>query len=224
MTTTRLWRLAGALVLAHVVLLFAGVALEQSPVLGDSRPRVVAALVRSSMTTVLTGGFLQYLACLVFLVGAVLLVRLLRGSTETSGWLASSAGAAAVTYAAVTIATGFAAGAAALYNGHSGAPLATVIAVNDVRNFGFFLSLGVLGVFTLAVAGAIHAGDLLPRWVAYSGYVIGTLCIAAIPAQPWDAVNVVNLVWLVWFVALGIVALRGPRPAPADVRAVPVGA
>jgi hypothetical protein len=224
MTTTRLWRLAGGLVLAHVVLLFAGVAFEKSPVLGDSRTNVVAALMRSSVTTAFTGGFLQYLAFLVFLVGAMLLVRLLRGSTETSGWLASSAGAAAVTYAAVTIATGFAAGAAALYDGHHGAPLATVTTVNDVRNFGFFLSLGVLGVFTIAVAGAVHAVGVLPRWVAYSGYVVGTLCVAAIPAQPWGAVDSVNLLWLIWFLAVGIVALRGPRSVPVRVPAVPVGA
>ena len=49
---------------------------------------------------------------------------------------------------------GLAAGAAALYDGHHGAPLATITTVNDVRNFAFFLSIGVLGVFTLAVAGA----------------------------------------------------------------------
>jgi hypothetical protein len=224
MTTARLWRIAGALALAHVVLLFAGVALEKSPLLGDTRAHVEAALVRSSMATVFTGGFLQYLAVLVFLAGAMLLARLLRGTSETSAWLASSAGAAAVTYVAVTVATGFAAGAAALYGGHHGAPLATLTTVNDVRNFGFFLSLGVLGVFTLAVAGAVRTSGALPRWVAYTGYLVGTLCLVAIPAQPWDAVNVVNLGWLVWFLAVGIVALRGPRPAAVPAQAVPVGA
>jgi hypothetical protein len=224
MNTTRLWRIAGALALGHVVLLFAGVALETSPLLGDTQARAEAALVRSSMATVFTGGYLQYLAVLVFMAGAVLLARLLRGTSEISGWLASSAAASAVTYVAVTIATGFAAGAAALYDGHHGAPLATVTTVNDVRNFGFFLSLGVLGVFTIAVAGAVHSSGALPRWVAYTGYLVGALCILAIPAQPWDAVNVVNLVWLVWFLTVGIVALRGPRSAALPDRAVPVGA
>jgi hypothetical protein len=224
MTTVRLWRLAGALALAHVVLLFAGVALEKSPLLGDSTSHAEDALVRSSMATVLTGGFLQYLAVLVFLAGAMLLARLLRGTSEASAWLASTAGAAAVTYAAVTLATGFAAGAAALYDGHHGAPLPTATTVNDIRNFGFFLSLGVLGVFTLAVASAVRSSGALPGWVAYTGYVVGTLCILAIPAEPWNAVNIVNLMWLVWFLAVGIAAVRGPRPAPVPIRAVPVGA
>lgn len=221
MTTARLWRIAGGLVLAHVVLLFAGVALETSPLLGDSAAHVEAALMRGSMAPNLTGGYLQYLAVLVFMVGAMLLARLLRGDSEGSRWLASCAGAAAVTYAAVSVATSSAAGAAALYDGHHGAPLATVTTVDDVRNFGFFLSLGVLGVFTLGTAAAVRMSRLLPRWVAYTGYVVGILCIAAIPAQPWGAVDIVNLGWLIWFLAVGIAALRGPRaatvPAAAEV-------
>jgi hypothetical protein len=224
MTTVRLWRLAGALALAHVVLLFAGVALEKSPLLGDSTSHAEDALVRSSMATVFTGGFLQYLAVLVFLAGAMLLARLLRGTSETSAWLASTAGAAAGTYAAVTVATGFAAGAAALYDGHHGAPLATITTVNDVRNFAFFLSVGVLGVFTTAVAGAVHATRILPTWLAYTGYVVGPVCIAAVPAARFGAIDSANLLWLVWFLAFGVAALRGPRSAAAPVVAVPVGA
>jgi hypothetical protein len=216
-SNNRLWKVAGGLVLAFVALVFGGTALETSLLLGDPSSSVRAALVESSMAKVFTGGYIEYLGFLVFLVAATLLARLLRGTGETSGWLSSTISAAGVGYTTVTIASGFAAGAAALYDGHHGASLETITAVNDVRNFGFFMSVGLLGVFTLAVAGAIQATGALPRWLAWSGYVIGVLNIAAVAAVAWDAVNEVHLIWFLWFVTLGVVALRGPR----TVRAVP---
>jgi hypothetical protein len=220
----RLWRLAGALALAHIVLMFGGLALEQTPMLGASAADTTAALVRSPLSTEFAGGYVEYLGFLVFLIGALLLARLLRGTSEISGWLAACIGGTAVTYTAVTVATGFAAGAAALYNGHHGAPLATITTVDDVRNFAFFLSVGVLGVFTMAVAGAVHATRTLPRWLAYTGYVVGPVSIAAVPLARWGAMDSANLLWLVWFLALAVAALRGPRSVPAAVPAVPVGA
>ena len=172
----------------------------------------------------MAGGYVEYLGFLVFLVGALLLARLLRGTSEISGWLAACIGGTAVTYTAATIATGFAAGAAALYDGHHGAPLATITTVNDVRNFAFFLSIGVLGVFTLAVAGAVHATRTLPTWLAYTGYVVGLVSIAAVPAARVGGTDSANLLWLVWFLALGVAALRGPRSVAAAVEAVSIGA
>jgi hypothetical protein len=222
--TPRLWRLAGGLVFAHIVLMFGGLAVEQTPLLGASAADTTAALVRSPLSTVYAGGYVEYLGFLVFLIGALLLARLLRGTSEISGWLAACIGGTAITYTAVTVATGFAAGAAALYHGHHGAPLTTITTVNDVRNFAFFLSVGVLGVFTLAVAGAVHATRLLPRWLAYTGYVVGVVSIAAVPAARVGAIDSANLLWLVWFLALGVAALRGPRSVPATVQPVPVGA
>lgn len=218
-SNNRLWKVAGGLVLAHVVLVFGGFALQKSPLLGDSTRHVTAALVDSSMTKVFTGGYIEYLGVLVFLVAGTLLARLLRGTGEISGWLSSTVAAAAVSYTAVALASGFAAGAAALYNGHHGASLETITTVNDVRNFAFFLSIGLLGVFALAVAGAIQATGLLPRWLAYTGYVVGALNIAAVPAVARDEVG---LLWFLWFVTLGAVALRGPRTAPAVPRVADV--
>jgi hypothetical protein len=215
-TDRRLWRVAGALALAHVALLLGGVSLETTPMLGGGRAAVSAAYVHGSMTPTFTGGYLEFLGFLVFLVVSVLLGQLLRGTGTTPAWLSSCITASGVTYTAVTIATGFAAGAAALYNGHHGASLDTITTVNDVRNFAFFLSIGVLGVFTLAVAGAISATRTLPRWLAWSGYLVGALSIGAVPFARIGGLDVANLIWLVWFVVLGIAALRGPRtPAPS---------
>ena len=150
----RLWRVAGALAVAHLLLLLGGNSFENTPLLGDSRATMVADYVAGPMSKPYAGGYVEFLGFLAFLAGAVLLGRLLRGRTETSGWLARCVDASAVTYVAVTLATGFAAGAAALYDGHHGVAVGTITTVNDVRNFGFFLSVGVLGAFTLAVAGA----------------------------------------------------------------------
>ena len=207
----RLWRIAGILAIVHVAVMLGGFSLEQSPALGDGPSSVVAAYVHSGMTTIFAGGYIEYLAFLVFLPLAVLLGRLLRGRDEVSGWLAGCIGAAGVAYVAVTVAAGFPAGAAALYNGHHGAPVSTLSTVNDVRNFAFVLSIGTLGVFTVAVAAAGRVTRALPAWVVWSGYVVGAVSIAAVPAARAGILDVVTLVWLVWFLALAAACLRGPR-------------
>jgi hypothetical protein len=209
----RLWRLAGALALAHVALMLTGISFEPSVVLGDTRHDQVAGLLHGSLTAGLAGGCTEYLGFLVFLVDAALIAQLLRGSGDVQRWLRSCITAAGAVYTAITIAVGFAAGAAALYDGHHGADVMTAVTVNDVRNFGFFLSVGVLGVFTLAVAGAVQATRILPSWLAWTGYVVGVGSIAAVPAARIGGMEVANIAWLIWWIALAVLALRGPRVA-----------
>lgn len=217
--SARLWRVAGALAVAHVVLLFAGLALETTPRLGGPASANADAFVHSSMPTVLTGGCIEYLGFLVFLAAILLFAELLRGGGDLAGWLASLVRGAGVVYTAVTLATGFPAGAAALYDGHRGVPLATLTAINDIRNFAYFLSVGALGVCTLALAGAIQLTGRLPRPLAHTGYAVGALCIAAVPLQPFGAVDYASLLWLVWFVALAATAFRRPRERTMPARA-----
>lgn len=210
----RLWRLAGGLAIAYVVLSFAGVSLQSSLLLGDKPSVVEGALVSSSMPRIFTGGYIEFLGVLVLLVGGLLLAQLLRSESETGRWLSSCIAAAVVVQVAVDLAVGFAAGAAALYDGHHGAPLATITTVNDIRNFAFFLTGGVVGVMVLGIAAAGRLVGTLPRWLSYSGYVVGFANIAAIPGARIQLMNVTTMLWFVWFVALGVVALRGPRPVP----------
>jgi hypothetical protein len=217
--TTRLWRIAGALALAHVALMLGGFAFEPGVVLGEGRSADTAGLVHSSLPTALTGGYIEYLGFLAFLLAVPLLGRLLRGTGEVQGWLGSCITSTGVVYAAVTIAAGFPAGAAALYHAHHGTSLATVVAIDDVRNFAYFLSIGVLGVFTVAVAAAVRATGALPRWIAWAAYPTGVLLLASVPAARTGALDYASLLWAVWFVALAVVALRGPRttlPAAVD--------
>ena len=218
--TARLWRIAGTLAIAHVVLTFAGISLETTPELGATANTFADSFVHSSLTRTLTGGVIEYLAFLVFLAGILLIAQLLRGDGDLAWWLTSLVRGAGVTYTAVTLATGFPAGAAALYDGHrGGTSLATLTAINDIRNFAFFLSIGTLGLCTLALSGAIRLSGRLPSWLAYTGFAVGCVCIAAVPAQPYGAVNYAILLWLVWFVALGVTAIRGAPGRTAPVQA-----
>jgi hypothetical protein len=165
------------------------------------------------MTRNFVGGYLQFLGFLVFLVTALLFARLLRGDGETSGWLSSCIGASAIIYVAVTIATSFAAGGAALYDGHHGVALATATTVNDIRNFGFFLAGGVVGLFALSVGVAGRMAGALPRWLSFAGVAVGVVCVAAVPSARLGVTNASTMLWFVWFVALGVVALGRGRDA-----------
>jgi hypothetical protein len=214
----RLWLTAGWLLIAYVVLTFAGAVFQSQLTLGAKPSDAAKALVTSSLTKTYTGFYLEFIAALVFLVAALLLARLLRGEGETSAWLSSCIAGAAVTYVAVMGATGGAAGAAALYDGHHGASLATVTTVNDIRNIGFAISGGLAGVLVLAASAAGFITGRLPRWFVYAGFVFGVICIAAVPAVKAGAPQ--TLLWFLWLLVAGIIALRQARSAsPATVRA-----
>jgi hypothetical protein len=130
--------------------------------------------------------------------------------------------AAAVVYVAVQIAACGAAGAAAVYSGHHGAPLATITTVNDIRNLGFALSGALAGLFMLAASASIQVTRLLPRWFAYAGYVAGAACIVGVPAVKAGAPQ--TLLWFAWLVVVGVLSLRRSRqPVPGAARtAAPV--
>jgi hypothetical protein len=207
----RLWLLAGGLLIAHIVMMFGGLAFERTPILGDSARAQSAALVHSPMARVFAGGYAETLSFLVLLLALITFARLLRGHTEVSRLWASAISAVGSCYVAITIACGFAAGAAATYDGHHGAPLSTVIAVNDVRNFAYFLSVAVLGFVVLSIALAVRASALLPRWVARTGYVVAALCVASVPAERHGVMDLANMVAIAWLVALAVAAIRRGR-------------
>jgi hypothetical protein len=214
----RLWLTAGWLLIASIVLTFAGAVFQSQLTLGAKPSDAAKALATSSLTKTYTGFYLEFIAAVVFLVAALLLARLLRGEGETSAWLSSCIAGAAVTYVAVMGATGGAAGAAALYDGHHGASLATVTTVNDIRNIGFAISGGLAGVLMLAASAAGLVSGRLPRWFAYAGFVVGVICIAAVPAVKAGAPQ--TMLWYLWLLVIGIIALRQARSAsPATVRA-----
>lgn len=221
-TTRRLWLVAGWSTIAYVVLTFAGIIPQTTVTLGDKPSSARSALVTSSMSKLISGYYIEFIATLVFLVAMLLLARLLRGEGETTGWLSSCITGATIVYVAVTLATSGAAGAAAIYDGHHGASLATVTTVNDIRNIGYALSGGVAGVLVLAASGSGLATRLLPRWLGYAGYVIGVVLIAAVPAVKSGAPQ--TMLWFAWLVVIGVVSLRRARVGAPQGVSTPVSA
>jgi hypothetical protein len=207
--TRRLWLVEGWLMIGFVVLTFAGAAYGMSATLGDTQQHLTKALVTSSLSATLASGYVEFVATLVFLVAVLLLAQLLRGSDELTGWFATVLSATAVVYTAVSVAAGLATVAAAVYDGHHGVPLATVTAVNDIRNVAFSLSGGVVGVLTLAAGAAGRRTGLLPRWLCNTGYAVGVIMIAAVPAAKAGAPQ--TLLWFAWLLALGVTAVRSPQ-------------
>src|SRR3954451_1752957 len=214
LTQRRLWVTAGSLAIGYVVLTFAGVVFQYTLQLGQSQQEGVKQLVQTSLTRNYVGGYIEYVAALVLLVGMLLFARLLRGETETTGWLSSCMGGAAIANVAVTIVSA-AAGAAALYGAHHGVSLSTATTVNNVRNFAFFLTGGLTGLFMISAGAAGRATGLLPRWVSYSGIAIGTFSIFAVMGARIGLQNVSVMLWFAWLVALGETALRAGRGTQA---------
>lgn len=111
-------------------------------------------------------------------------------------------------YVAVTFAVGFPADEAALYGAQHGLDLETAFALNNVRIFGYFLSLMLLGGSTPGIAVSALTDRFHRAWVGWFGVVAGgTLLVSTPPAsvgqQDWG-----TLVWMVWFLGVGVLMLR----------------
>ena len=207
-----LWRVAGVLVILHVVLMLAGFSQEKSVVLTDGPDTVQRVYGSGSLGRIFAGGYVEMLAFLVLLPAIIFLSRALGRRTETGRWAAQTALAAGVTYVASTVAVGLPAGAAAVYGAHHHlADGGTIALVNDVRNFAFFISLAVLGLHALATGVSALADGVMRRWVGVGGIVVGVLMLLAMTTQGVaDTVNLSSMIWMVWWLGLGISLLRRP--------------
>lgn len=201
------WRVAGGLALAHVVLMFVGLSQEVSPIHGDTADKAFDTLSRASFDRVIAGGYVESLGFVVLLPALVFLARSLGRRTETGRWAAQTGLAAGVAYVAVTLASGFPPGAAALYAAQHGAGAQVVAAVVDIRSYAFFLSILLLGAHAISVGVSALADRRFTPWVGYGGLVAGLASLAGVAA---GAVNVASMVWIVWWVGVAVCLLRGP--------------
>ena len=217
--TAPLWRVLAVLAIAHVLVMFASFGLQKVAPLGAPRVVVIADHVTQTPTRGLAGLCLTFFAFLLLLVASTLLARLLRGGTELSGWLASTIAAAGAVYVGITVVGELAPLAAALYGGGHGAGVDVVVALVQLHWFALYGATGVLGVFTLAVAGAVLATRALPRWVAWTGLVVGAVCLAGVPGAGVGLADTATAVWSLWFVGLGVAAAREPRATRSSRRA-----
>jgi hypothetical protein len=218
----RLWQIAGTLVIAHVVLIPIGIALQRSPLLSDGRAGIVESYVNGDLARTFTGGVLESFAFLLLIPALVFLARAFGRRTETGAWAAQTGLMCGLAYVAVTFAVGFPAGAAAMYGAQHGLDVDAAFALNNVRIFGYFLSLLLLGGSTLGIAVSALADGVHRRWIGGFGVVTGVALLASTPLSGIGQQDWGTLVWMVWFVGIGVLALRHREPAPVESPREPV--
>jgi hypothetical protein len=204
----RLWQLAGALCLTHVALIPVGLSLQQAPLLDDGVRGITDAYVEGDITRVFTGGVLESLGFLLLIPALVFLARVLGRRTEAGAWAAQTGLLCGVAYVAVTFAVGFPAGAVAMYGAQHGLDLDAAFALNNLRIFGYFLSLLLLGGSTLGFALAALADRFHPRWFGGFGIATGLLLLCSTPLAGLGQQDWGTLAWMVWLVGVGVLMLR----------------
>jgi hypothetical protein len=206
-----LWRVAGGLALAHVVLLFAGFSQEVAVEHGESPAVLQKVYGGANLTRVFGGGYVEAASFLVLAAAVVVIAGLFGRRTEAGRLAAGTFLALGVAMIASTLAVGFPAGAAALYGSQHGAAIADVAMVNDVRNFGFFLEIMLQAGMALALGIAALAERVLVRWAGWVGIGLGAAGIVLVPF----AHDLVSMVWLIWWVGLAVLLLRA-RPGASS--------
>ena len=206
--TRPLWRLAGCFAAAHVVLLVVGIALQDSPLFQDGVAGIQRGYVEGNLAATIGGGMIQGLGFALLVPALVFLSRAIGRRTEAGRWAAQTAAAAGLAYVAVTMAVGLPAGAAALYGAQSGLDVDTAFAINNIRIFGYFLSLSLLGAHAIGLALAARQDGVMRRWVGWGGLATGSVLLLSVPAaligqQDWG-----TLVWLIWWVGVSVCLFR----------------
>jgi hypothetical protein len=213
-----LWRVAGGLAIAHVVLLFAGFSQERSFSLGDSTAVARHSLAGGSLGRSMAGGYVESFAFVLLLPALAFLAHAVGTRTAVGRWAASTSLIAGVCYVAITLATGMSAGAAALYDAHRGGDVATAVMVTDIRTFAFFLSLLVLGLQAVALGIAARSDRFSPRWTGIGGIVVGLLLFAGVAGAGIGLHDYASMVWMVWWLGVAIALIRNAPTAAMDAR------
>jgi hypothetical protein len=213
-----LWRVAGGLAIAHVVLLLAGFSQVRSSALGDSSSVARHGLVESNLARTMAGGYVESLSFVVLLPVFAFLVHAVGTRTAVGRWAASTSLIAGVCFVAITLAAGMAAGAAAVYGSHHGGDLATAVMVSDIRDFAYALSMLVLGLQAIALGVAAHSDRFSPRWTGVGGVVVGILLMAGTAGARLGLPDYASLIWMVWWIGVAIALIRNAPTSTADAR------
>ena len=204
----RLWRVAGGLCIAYVVLLLAGYSQQRSPVFGASAASIAGVYSRVPAGKMYAGAILVTAASLLLLAAFTLIGRLLRGSTGGADWASSLVLTAGTAAAAVTLVGSYAGAFAAYYAATHGFGVGTVAGLSMISKFSDLVAAGATGLCAVAIGAAGLATRRLPSWAAWISIVVGAVDIVSGtgPAQ----LNMGTLVGLAWMIMLGVVMLRGP--------------
>ncbi len=172
------------------------------------------SFVDGTVPVVMTGGVVVLLGFVALLPAMAFLARTLGRRTEAGRWAAQSAAAAGVVYVATIVGSGFAPGAASLWGLHHGLDLDTALAVNNIRNFAYFLVMPVMGTYTVAVGLSALSDRILTRWVGWGGLIVGAALLLAVPAAAFGIQYGMPL-WLLWWMGVAISLIRhDPTAAP----------
>ena len=209
----QLWRSAGLFVLAYVVSFLASIAIIGPPTVLEGRSALVEhSWSEEPLSQVFTGGYVLLLGHLCLMVAIAFLVRALGRSNELGGWAARAAAGAGLFSVVTIVVGGFAPGAAAMWGRDHGGDLATLLTVNDIRNFAYFIALPVMGTCVLAIATAALQDRVLTRWTGWFGVVVGVALLLTVPAASFGVQFGMPLM-LLWWLGVGISLLRHQ---PAD--------
>ena len=213
----RLRRSAGASALCYVVAFVLAAILIGQPTVHAGQEGIEHSFVESGLGRAFTGMYLITLGFLLLLPAMIFLSRALGRRSPLGSWAAQTAAAAGTAYVVVIVGVGFSAGAAALWALHQELDLPSVVSLNNVRNFAYFVATPFMGLYAIAIGVAAISDRLLTRWVGWGGVIAGTAFLLAVPAAA-AGVQYAMPLWLLWWVGNGIALLRH-RPGADDVAA-----
>lgn len=221
----RLWQISGAVALAHTALVLTAIALMDSPLFADGAQGIRDEYVAGDLERTLTAWYLESLAFLMLVPVLVFLSRRVGHRDERARWASQTSLLCGLGYVTVTFAVGLPAGAVAMYGAQHGLDVDAAFAMNNLRIFGYFLSLVLLGGQVLGLALAALIDRFHPRWVGGFGLLTGAGLLVAPAGAPWNLQDVPTLVWMVWWVGLAVLMLRHRVEQHAEVATgeVPVG-
>jgi hypothetical protein len=213
-TTATTTRTGAALGLASVVLLMAGFALVAPAGAVHTNPaeEIVGFYSDGSQTARYAGGLVESVGLLLFLPFAAMLAARLRGTGVAGDVLGPAARMAATGYVVLCLAPGMSAGAAALWLGTHGGDASTILALNALRAFSYFVALLALAGFLVAIGiGGLTTTGRLARWMSWSAVVIGAVLAIGVAVAQTGLADIASMLALAWIVAVSIGLLRRPE-------------
>ena len=213
------WRVLGVLIIVDQVLTYLGPVIDPgAPIIGAGRDEVEAQFVSVPFITKALGSYVELVGVVVFLSWVVLASQLMRGDGPRGGWLSTMIRAAAVLACSATI-PALAVQVAATYEGHRDTPWQWLGVVNDVAVASYLAALAIRGAIVVGLAVAGLRSARLPRWLGWSGIVLGGLGFVSPLGAGAGLHQLVFLAISVWMIALAVIALVRRTPPS---RAVPV--
>jgi hypothetical protein len=194
--------------LASVVLVFVGLVVggRTTPLITDSVAKTTNYFSSGPSNGEWIGQGIELLGILLVVPFAAAVAAVVR---RAGGVAADALGLTAfgggLLYTGLSLSPGVAALMAAWYRAGHGFSGQTAVALNDLRDMTFYLSLAVLAVFVAAAAAAVLRLGIAPRWIGWTGVPIALALVAA-PAVPPAA-----LFGLVWMAVLSVALARGAR-------------